>query len=281
MVMSGLPTQVAQGGDAELADALGRIALRAAAVVMRAYDAHVPVRLKSDASPVCEADESSEAIILDSLAHLFPAIPVVAEEAVSRGIAPEIGREFFLVDPLDGTREFAARNGEFTVNIALIRDGAPVCGAVCAPVAQRLWLATPNRATFCIAKPGEDLPRASKRSHVRGRSAHPNDLAAFVSRSNLDPTTEAWLAKRSVRHRTPVGSSIKFCLLASGEADLYPRFGPTMEWDTAAGDAVLRAAGGFVLDETGQLMRYGKVEQSFRNPGFVAWADQEAARQLG
>lgn len=275
--MNGLAYPSAQSGDAELAAILGRIALKASAVVMRAYEAHVPIRLKADASPVCEADEASEALILEELARHFPNIPVLAEESLSRGVLPPIGGEFFLVDPLDGTREFASRNGEFTVNIALIRNGVPECGAVSAPVAGRLWIGHPGAAAHCFAKPGEDLPPESERTRVHGRPANAQKLTAYISRSNLDRQTQDWLAARSIVTRIPMGSSVKFCLLASGEADVYPRFSPTMEWDTAAGDAVLRAAGGCVFDDQGAPLRYGRTQQEFHNPSFVAWADPSAA----
>jgi 3'(2'), 5'-bisphosphate nucleotidase len=273
--MNGPNRPPADAGDAQLAETLGRIALKAAAIVMGAYDAHVPIRVKADASPVCEADERSEAFILEELAAHFPAIPVLAEESISRGVVPPVGGEFFLVDPLDGTREFAARNGEFTVNIALIRNGVPVCGAVSAPVMGRLWIGSPGRALHVRAKAGDDLPSSGE--PVAGRPC-PADPVAYVSRSSLDPLTERWLADRRIANRVPMGSSVKFCLLASGEADVYPRFGPTMEWDTAAGDAVLRAAGGCVVDENGAPLRYGKAAENFRNPHFIAWTDPTAAR---
>lgn len=274
-MMTGQMLPVAKAGDEEMAEALGRIALKAAAIVMRAYEAHVPIRVKADASPVCEADERSEALILDELAKLYPAIPVLAEESISRGDAPPVGGEFFLVDPLDGTREFAARNGEFTVNIALIRNGVPVCGAVSAPVMERLWIASPGRALHMRAKAGEESP--GRADVIHGRTC-PTPPTAYVSRSSLDPLTVGWLAERRISHRVAMGSSVKFCLLASGEADVYPRFGPTMEWDTAAGDAVLRAAGGCVLDESGAPLLYGKAAQNFGNPHFIAWGDPAAAR---
>lgn len=240
------------------------LARQAGAVILRIYDSDFAVQLKADASPVTAADEAAEAVIVPALRALTPAWPVVAEEAVSRGECAATGPRFWLVDPLDGTREFVARNGEFTVNIALIADGEPVLGVVFLPVQDRLyaglrgqgaWVEDGNgrRAIGCRAAPGEGLTVASSRSH--GDEAR---LAAF-------------LQGRCVTAHVPAGSSLKFGLVAEGRADLYPRFGRTMEWDTAAGHAVLAAAGGSVCDLHGQPLRYGKA--GFENPHFVARGD--------
>jgi 3'(2'), 5'-bisphosphate nucleotidase len=262
-----------------MAEQLGRIVLQAGDIVLRAYDARVPIRLKADSSPVCAADESAEAVILAALASDFPHIPVVAEEAVSRGAHPSIGETFFLVDPLDGTREFAARNGEFTVNIALIRDGAPICGVVYAPVFRMLYGGFGAEAWKCqIAATGASSGMA-ERKPIRVRKAG-GDLDALVSRSSLDAQTSDLLARLPMRRKTPFGSSIKFCMIADGEADLYPRLGPTMEWDTAAGDAILRAAGGAALDLKGEPLRYGDAAGGFHNPFFVACGDAQAAARI-
>ena len=260
----------------EMAAALAPIVLGASDIVMAAYDAHVPIRRKADQSPVCEADERSEAYILAALADLFPDIPAVSEEAVSAGRIPAVGASFFLVDPLDGTREFEARNGEFTVNIAYIHGGAPVCGAVCAPVMGRLWTGGAGKATaFDIERrDGAFIVTSTATAHARPARSPPETLA---SRSHLESATQGFLDRMGIAAPRRVGSSVKFCMIASGEADLYPRFGPTMEWDTAAGDAVLRAAGGIVLDEAGAPMSYGKSGSGFHNPNFVAWGDPSTA----
>ncbi len=253
-----------------IAETFGRIALDAGRDVMAVYAAGCTAREKADSSPVTEADERAEAIILAALAKELPGMPVIAEESVARGGAPSCGARFILVDPLDGTREFLAQNGEFTVNIALIDSGAPVAGAVYAPALSKLYLGGAS-ASLCTAAPGGDLPAAANRRRIEARAPGVEGLVALCSRSHGDPQTEAFLAGLKIADRVNAGSSLKFCLIAEGLADVYPRFGPTMEWDIAAGEAVLRAAGGRVVDATGVPMRYGKAENAFRNGPFVAW----------
>ena len=260
----------------EIGEAFGAIALAAGLAIMETRQSSFRTRRKSDDSPVTEADERAEEIILARLAARLPGVPVIAEEAVSRGEAPAIPAAFILVDPLDGTREFLAGYNDFTVNIALVSDGAPVAGAVFAPAMERLWFS--GRQAFCApAHPGEALPQPENRLLIRARHAPPRDLVALISRSHLDDRSLDALARLPVGERRPMGSSIKFCLIAEGEADIYPRFGPTMEWDTAAGDAILRAAGGMVLGEDGAPLRYGRAARRFYNDGFIAWGDPAAA----
>jgi 3'(2'),5'-bisphosphate nucleotidase len=206
----------------------------------------------------------------------LPHLPVLAEEAASRGETTVLKAAFILVDPVDGTREFLSRNGEFTVNIGLIVDAAPVAGVVYAPALEHLWIGGAAASTCTIA-PGAPLPPLEKRRRIHARPVPEQGLTALVSRSHANPATEAFLAKLPVIERIEAGSSLKFCKVAEGLADVYPRFGPTMEWDTAAGDAVLRAAGGLVFDATGRPLRYGKTEAEFRNGPFVAWGDPKAA----
>src|SRR5271155_2552162 len=263
----------------EIAELFAEIALAAGAVVMREYAGACEARLKGDASPVTIADERAEALILDLLAARASPIAVIAEESAARGNLAAIGADFVLVDPLDGTREFIARNGEFTVNIALISDGAPVAGAVYAPALQRLWLAG-ERAFACTVPFGAPLPGPQARSPLRCRSAPSGGLVAVASRSHCDAATEAFLAQLPIVERRSAGSSLKFCALAEGQADVYPRFGPTMEWDTAAGEAVLRAAGGVVVGADGGAFLYGKASRGFRNGGFIAWADPNFAARI-
>ena len=261
-------------------DAIGEffadIALAAGPVVMAEYDKDCAVRAKRDASPVTIADERAEELILAQLRARASAIPIIAEESAARGEKTAVGSSFILVDPLDGTREFIACNGEFTINIALVREGAVVAGAVYAPALGRLWLAG-ERAYVCSAPVGAPLPEASARRRLAIRPAPQEGLVALASRSHGDPATEAFLAKLPVRERRSAGSSLKFCALAEGQADVYPRFGPTMEWDTAAGEAVLRAAGGVVRAVEGGDLRYGKAAANFRNGGFIAWGDPALA----
>ena len=263
-----------------VADVFAALALEASVAVMRVYGTECNARSKSDQSPVCDADEFAEAIILAGLAAQMPDVPVLAEESAARGHKPVCGRSFILVDPVDGTREFLGRNGEFTINIALIVDGEPRAGVVYAPAQGRLWMAGAT-AWRCIVAPGGELPEPARRVPIHTRLASSDGLTALASRSHGDPRTEAFLAALPIKERHAAGSSLKFCVLAEGSADVYPRFGPTMEWDTAAGDAVLRAAGGIVLDGDGRPMRYGKAGLQFRNGPFVAWGDPSAVHAIG
>ncbi len=258
----------------EIAVELARAALEPGPAVMEEYASGGEARSKSDGSPVTAADVRAEAIIRARLAALAPEIPLVAEEAMAAGAPLRTGERFFLVDPLDGTREFLAHNGEFTINVALIEGRAPIAGAVYAPALGRLWFAG-EAAYGCVASVGARLPEPSMWRRLRARPA-PAGLVALASRSHGDPQTEAFLAKLPISERKSAGSSLKFCAIADGEADVYPRFAPTMEWDTAAGDAVLRAAGGVVLSVEGGPLRYGKLAEGLRNGGFVAWGDPAA-----
>lgn len=237
------------------------LARAAGEIILDIYATDFAVRGKKDNSPVTEADEKAEAVILRGLAQLTPDIPIVSEEAAAAGRIPAVGQTFWLVDPLDGTTEFVNRNGEFTVNIALIEGGVPVAGVVLAPALGRLYAGALGAGAFV-----EDA--AGRRAIV---CARPSDdrLVVVSSRSHGDAALlQRFLAGRKVTSSIKAGSSLKFCLLASGNADLYPRLGPTMEWDTAAGHAVLLAAGGRVTDLAEQELRYGKP--GFANPHFVA-----------
>ncbi|MCL4146392.1 UNVERIFIED_CONTAM: hypothetical protein GTU68_064549 [Idotea baltica] len=229
---------------------------------MDIYAKDFDVEIKGDASPVTEADQRAEDLILAALRLTDPELHVLAEEAVSAGHIPEHGSRFALVDPLDGTREFVNRNGEFTVNIAIIEHGRPTMGVVYAP-AKDPWQAT--------AKPGADVPTERKTLKIRALpSAGPT---AVASKSHRSPETEDILKAFGVAETIGAGSSLKFCLIAAGEADLYPRMGRTMEWDTAAGHAVVEAAGGRVLTEDGAPLLYGKTERGYDNPHFIVYGD--------
>lgn len=246
---------------AELIEGIRALAAKAGEVVLRYYEGDTEVRKKADASPVTEADEAAEALIVAGLCDLTPEVPIVAEELVAGGRAPEIGRApFWLVDPLDGTKEFISRNGEFTVNIALIEGEQPALGVVLAPAVGRMWWGIVGEGAFSDA--------AGRTSRIKARARPATGVIAMASRSHADAETEAFLDKEGVAERISSGSSIKFCLLAEGRADLYPRFGPTMEWDTAAGHAVLLAAGGRVVTRDSAPFLYRKP--GFLNPGFIA-----------
>ena len=228
--------------DAELLESVTQIARQAGEVILQVYATDFLVRGKDDASPVTEADERAEAVILAALAALTPGTPVVAEESVAAGRVPDIGRRggrFWLVDPLDGTKEFISRNGEFTVNIALIEGGEPVLGVVLAPALGRLFAGSRSTGAYV-----QDQSGCRK---IRCRPVPEAGLTVVASRSHGDAAAlDALLAGHKVAHRVAAGSSLKLCLVATGEADLYPRLGRTMEWDIAAGHAALAAAGGSV-----------------------------------
>ncbi len=257
---------------APLADA----AIEAGAAILDIYHRGCAVERKGDGSPVTEADHAAEAIILRALGASFPGIPVVAEEECAAGRIPEVGARFFLVDPLDGTREFVGRNGEFTVNIALVEAGRATVGIVYAPCLGRLFAGSGETAWQGEVANGTVL----RRDPIRVRPA-PSEPVAVASRSHRTRETEAWLRRHAIRHVASRGSSLKFCLLAAGEADLYPRFGRTMEWDTAAGQAVLEAAGGQVVAPDGSPFGYGKAGPGglpFENGDFLAFGAPELAR---
>ncbi|HET8728125.1 MAG TPA: 3'(2'),5'-bisphosphate nucleotidase CysQ [Alphaproteobacteria bacterium] len=219
---------------------------------------------KSDGSPVTLADAAAERIILDGLATLTPGVPVIAEEAHSAGHVPDVsGGRFWLVDPLDGTREFLNRNGEFTVNIALVEGGQPVLGVVHAPALGLTYAG--SLANGAEISDGDDPPR-----RIAARTVPAEGVTVVCSRRHGDPEKLArFLGGRKVAAERQIGSSLKLCLVAAGEADLYPRYGRTMEWDTAAGQAVVAAAGGIVTDTDGAPLVYGKP--GFENPEFIVW----------
>ncbi|HUQ12210.1 MAG TPA: 3'(2'),5'-bisphosphate nucleotidase CysQ [Steroidobacteraceae bacterium] len=243
-------------------------AQRAGGAIMAVYATGFAVRDKADASPVTAADEAAEQIILADLADIAPDIPVVAEESVAGGKIPVVADRFFLVDPLDGTKEFISRRDEFTVNIALIENGEPVLGVVLAPARRELFWGDvrAGRAGHMDAEPDGTMPLMG--TPLRARAAPAQGLIAVASRSHRSPETDEFLAKYPVTEFRSIGSSLKFCVVAAGQADIYPRLGPTMEWDTAAGHAVLAAAGGTVTTLDGEPFRYGKPD--FRNGNFLA-----------
>ena len=263
---------------ARAASVLTDAATRAGAAIMAHYGKTTEVELKDDTSPVTKADQDSEAVLLKALRTLAPEIPVVSEEtACDRKAA--LGPRFFLVDPLDGTKEFIQRRSDFTVNIALIEDGRPRFGLVYAPARALLAVTLAEDEAVEAELPpneaGADLNKLACRPlHVRGPA--PEGLVAVVSHSHLDAATEQFLAKLKIAKCSSAGSSLKLLLVAKGEADVYPRFGPTMEWDIAAGHAVLEAAGGAVVTASGDPLRYGKTEVGLRNPSFIAWGRRDA-----
>ena len=245
------------------------LALEAGAKIMDIYEADdFAVKVKSDASPVTEADEAADAIIAAGLRAAFPEVPLVTEEqAASHG---ETAKTFLIVDPLDGTKEFINRRGDFTVNIAYVEAGVPTRGVVYAPAKGRMFYtladgtAVEEDGPFVTDTPGATRP-------VRVSQPDNTALMIVASKSHRDQATDDYIGKYAVKDMTSAGSSLKFCLVATGEADLYPRLGRTMEWDTAAGHAVLNGAGGQVVRfEDHQPLTYGKAD--FANPFFIALA---------
>jgi 3'(2'), 5'-bisphosphate nucleotidase len=230
------------------------------------------VQMKRDRSPVTAADLAAERIILARLEQVAPDVPVIAEERVAAGAVPVIGDRFFLVDPLDGTREFVSGNGEFTVNIALIEEGTPTLGVVYAPVASWLYAGDTTIPAAFRMRIGADADCAARKSlerePIRVRMAPQGEIIAVASRSHRDPDTDAYLARCHVTRTVSIGSSLKFCLVAAGDADLYPRAKAISEWDTAAGHAIVVAAGGKVVGARGAPLRYGKL--GFASGPFVA-----------
>ncbi|MEX3009781.1 3'(2'),5'-bisphosphate nucleotidase CysQ [Hoeflea sp. TYP-13] len=245
---------------------LARIALAAGDAVMRVYNEPPEAKIKSDGSPVTKADKAAEEIILAGLRICAPDIPIVSEESEESHRLKAPAR-FFLVDPLDGTKEFLRHDGKgsFTVNIALIENGSPVLGVVYAPALDRLFAGTVGQ--------GASETRNGERKPASVRKVPQSGPVAVASRSHRDEQTDQWLKDHNIEQTVSIGSSLKFCLVACGEADIYPRFGPTMEWDTAAGHAVLLAAGGFVTTPENEAFTYGKP--GFRNGPFIATAHQD------
>jgi 3'(2'), 5'-bisphosphate nucleotidase len=251
---------------------LTTIAHAAGRVIMDIYSTDFTSRRKEDNSVVTEADEKAEHLILQNLNNIWPQIPVIAEENTADGKQVAIGDRFFLVDPLDGTREFLKRNGEFTVNIALIENGEPIWGVIYAPAKDKMFVGAQSAGAYSsmceVAKPCSGL----QWTRLQVSPDRPGGPIAIASRSHSDKETAAFLEKNKPQQVVSTGSSLKFCLIAEGSADLYPRFGRTMEWDTAAGQAILEASGGHVRDLSGQRMSYGHEDRGFLNPSFIASA---------
>ena len=248
--------------------ALARIAYDAGAIVLSHYTDEITATRKEDQSPVTAADVEAERFILKRLAQLAPDVPVVAEEEVAAGHTPKVGKHFFLVDPLDGTKEFVNKNGEFTINIAEIIDGRPVRGVVYAPARDRIFFGESLSGAYEMRCPPGGAPDFAEARAISAREPGKDGLIVAISRSHNDGKTAEYLAAYNVKSFLVAGSSLKFCLIAAGEADIYPRHGRTMEWDTAAGHAVLAAAGGCLTTVEGKPFMYGKP--GFANPHFIA-----------
>lgn len=247
---------------------LAKITEEAAVVILPFWRTELAVAQKADESPVTEADRAGERLILERLAKLYPDIPVISEEDASEFGTPEaIGPRFFLVDPVDGTKAFVRGDPNFTVNIGLIEHGVPVAGAVCAPATGEVWFTTAEGAAKRAGPDAAETP-----IHVRPWPT--GQALGLISHTMREEKATELAAEYGFDLRTPMDSSIKMCRIAEGSADIYPRHGPTSEWDTAAGHAVLVAAGGAFTQPDGSPFLYGKADQSFRNGWFVARGGQ-------
>jgi len=249
--------------DADLGRILAEITEEAAALILPLWRSGLTVHAKADESPVTEADRRGETLILERLAQRFPGVHVISEEDASEfGTPDEIGSTFFLVDPLDGTKAFIRGDAHFTVNIGLIEAGRPVAGAVSAPAMGRSWFTTPGGAVRReLAGPDEA---------IRVRAWPKGEAVALVSHTLKPEYAQALEDRYGFNHKQPMDSSMKLCIIAEGSADIYPRHGTTMEWDIAAGHAVLEAAGGSLLTLEGEPFAYGKAAEGFKNGWFVA-----------
>ncbi len=254
-------------------NALTEIVARAAAATLATSYSSVARRIKTDLTPVTAADEASEALIVEGLSQLLPGLPVIAEESAATAPPQRLDPSFAVVDPLDGTREFLAGRDEFTVNLAIVTNGEPIAGIIAAPARGLLWRGivggTAERLHLRI---GAGQAKAYGRTPIHTRPA-PGRLTVATSRSHLDEATEDFLSRLPLAKRYLCGSSVKFCYLAQGEADIYPRLSPTREWDVAAGCAILAAAGGLVTRPQGGPLPFGRLAEKFLVPGFIAVGD--------
>jgi len=261
-------------GDPRLVDGLTALVSEAAAAIIAIGGDALATRLKADQSPVTAADEASDAIIAKGLSRLLPGIPVVSEERQPPSLAP--GETFALVDPLDGTKEFLAGNGEFAINLALVTDGQPRAGLIAAPALGLVYRGVVGRlAERLHLAAGAPPDQATKVVAIKTRPPPADGMVAVVSRSHLDRATDGFLDRLSLSKRLSFGSALKLCRIAEGAADVYPRLAPTSEWDIAAGHAIIVAAGGILAAPDGAPLTYGRT--GFRVPAFVAWGDPMAA----
>jgi len=260
----------------ELMDDLTALVVRACAEIEATSSTTVVRRLKPDQSPVTTADEASEAVILQGLSRILPKLPVVAEESANATAPADLTGSFVIVDPLDGTREFLAGRDEFTVNLAIVTRGLPVAGIVAAPKQGQLWRGVIGHGAERLRLSGGSSGRADAIS----TRPWPDAPVAAVSRSHMDAATDKFVSALGPIARVPSGSAIKFCRIAEGSADIYPRLATTCEWDVAAGHALVVAAGGIVTTPLGTPLAYGRAAKNFRVPAFIVWADPRKAAAL-
>jgi 3'(2'), 5'-bisphosphate nucleotidase len=260
---------------AALMEPLTDLVARAGAAILAVNRGTMTTHGKADGSPVTEADLAADRTIAAGLARLLPSVPALSEERL-HGANPPYGASFFLIDPLDGTKEFVAGRNEFTVNLALVTDGVPLLGIVGAPALGLIWRGLVGRGAERVAVSGDAIGPAEP-IHTRAAPARGQPWIVAVSRSHGDSRTEAFIASRPGAIRQMLGSAVKFCRVAEGGADIYPRLAPTCEWDVAAGHAVVVAAGGKITDSSGAALRFGGLREGFIVPEFIAWGDPGAA----
>jgi 3'(2'), 5'-bisphosphate nucleotidase len=260
---------------AALLEPLTRLVVRAGAAILAVNRASMKINDKVDGSPVTEADLAADQIINDGLARLIPGVPVLSEERADLAKPPFEG-SFFLIDPLDGTKEFVAGRAEFTVNLALVTNGTPLLGIIGAPALGLIWRGLVGRGAERLAT--NDGTLVAGPIHTRPFPQAGNPWIVAVSRSHGDARTEAFIDGRPGAIREVLGSAVKFGRVAEGAADIYPRLAPTREWDVAAGHAIVTAAGGKITDAQGADLKFGKDGKDFIVPAFIAWGDPSAAR---
>ncbi len=266
--------------DTGLIDGLTDLVSEAAAAILAISPSALATRRKPDQSPVTAADEASDAVLAKGLSRLLPGMPVISEETATRP-SLALKTSFVLVDPLDGTKEFLAGNDEFTVNVALVVDGLPTAGFISAPGRGTIYRGVVGRGAERLAlAAGAHVGSATMVCAIRTRSPPTEGLVATVSRSHLEPATEALLQRLPVLRRLSCGSALKFCRVAEGAADIYPRLSPTFEWDVAAGHAIITAAGGVITAPNGEPLAYGRAAAEFRVPAFIAWGDPAASTRM-
>jgi 3'(2'), 5'-bisphosphate nucleotidase len=276
-----LPNDFISADGGRLLDALTGVISHAAAAVLEARARGLSAREKSDLSPVTVADETAEAIIIDGVRRLLPGLPIVSEEAVEHAPPAAIDGDFVLIDPVDGTRELVAGRDEFTLNVAVVSNGRPVLGIIAAPAYGLIWrTACGGGAERMRLAPGGEADAAQERSAIRPRPYDGGVLIAAVSRSHLDAQTQTLLARWPEVERIASGSAIKLCWVADGTVHLYPRLAPVREWDLAAGQAIVEAAGGRVLGPARAAVSYGRSAENFLVRGFVACGDRRMADAL-
>lgn len=263
---------------AELMESLTDIVAQAGAAVLAVNRSNMLVKGKTDGSPVTEADMAADRIIAEGLAKLIPQVPTLSEERTHLAERP-YKNSFFLIDPLDGTQEFVSGRDEFTINLALVTHGKPLLGIVAAPALGLIWRGLVGRGAERLLVTKDAQARAAQPIKTRPHPGRGGAWIVTVSRSHGDKRTEAFIAARPGAIRQILGSAVKFCRVAEGGADIYPRLSPTSEWDVAAGHAVVTAAGGRVTDSKGAALRFGEAREDFLVPEFIVWGDPAVADQ--